>query len=478
MHRPITRTISASAVLSCCGLLIAGCAVSDDVSTDDVDDVDTIEQDICADPPCDGDPEGGGQRPKPKTPRVTARTGSSLTVSYTIDSGWTSYQLQRRPFGGTWTLGAGTNNPAAGSRSYTDSGKTADTRHCYRLRAVNAAGTTTTPEACGLTSSPASATNPRINRLQLRVEVSDIADAGTTADVSARLSSLSLPVMHFNALNPAPRRIGNDWIDSFATNNTFTYELELHGMQRLRDISEISLHNWGTDALCVERIDLLVNGGVALTKIFGASSCRVIETEAGSVHPPELLISFDEIRLVPSFTNFTNPGPVFEIRREETEARIEAMIGNIIFNQDVKWGTFGNRAVQATFLSPSSMRVAVDLEGEVEDLPNPHVDFDFDLVLGRARSPSNTGWDLTADVVNVTSSVDFSWWTDLLAAAFGPLGLTAMEVLEHHIEDGIEESFALETQRIPMGDGACSFPNVPTVRVDSIASIWSECGPP
>jgi hypothetical protein len=482
-------------VIGLCGLLLVvgavGCVATggDDEFADDEfadDELGQIEQSICADPPCEGDPEGGGQRPVPAAPRVIAGAWSStfgtgnLTVQWTIESGWTHFTVEKRPFGGSWTFFNGGPNPNPGTRSLTDHGKTADSRWCYRLRATNAAGSGTSPQACGLTPSPASETNPELNRLQLRIEVADVTDAGSESKVSSRLNSLSFPPMHFNALNPAPRKVNGNWVDSFERNVNFVYELELKEARRLRDITEISIRNWGDDALCIERAVLLVNGQVVLNKLFGltASTCRWIETDSGGT--PEVVIPFEELRATPGFTNFVNPDFSPSIPRAEIEARVEAVVGNLIWGERARWGKFsGDRAVEAQFVGPQTLHVDLDLEGLVGGpLPNVEIDLDFDAFIELTGNATN-GWNLRFDIFNLGTTADFPWWAETVVFALGAIGVGVYDIMffiERYIEDAIEEQFDLEAQEFPLGEG-CPSPFRTTVRVTPEAGLQFECVP-
>ncbi|HLL22029.1 MAG TPA: hypothetical protein VK427_07855, partial [Kofleriaceae bacterium] len=277
-------------------------------------------------------------------------------------------------------------------------------------------------------------------------------------------------------LNPAPRLVGNSWIDSFARNTTFTYELSLGSIRSLRDITEISLRNTGADALCVERIDLLVNGGTAMTKNFGAT-CRNIETESGSPHQPEIVIPFEELRATSSFTGFVSPG-FAPITRGEVEARLEGLVGEKIWNTKAKWGKFsGNRAVEASRTNASTLHVDLDLEGIINNLPNVEVDVDFDLVVALARS--GAGWNLTFDVTNIVAGADFPWWTEVLGGSLGVVvgGVTyyGIEALERHIEEQIQSSFTFAQVGAPFGDAACPAPSVPFVTVNVNAGLDIGC---
>jgi hypothetical protein len=460
MRKPTT---SFAIITGLCGLL-AACVVDDDTP------IDQIDQAICNDTeenPCD-DPEGGTREPRPEKPRVVGRDfdktdGHELTVQFTVDDDWTSYRLEKRRTGASWGFATSGTPTVDETRTYKDSGKGHDERWCYRLQATNAAGTAISNEACGLTETPDDRVpNPRVHRLQLLVKVAGFSDAGTENMITAHLSTMTVPGVHFNALNPAPRLEGDDWIDSFASGREFTYELELRQVQRVRDISEIRIHNSGDDALCIERLELLVNDTPAFEKFFGPtpSTAACIETQYGSSHGPTLLVAFDELRASPDFTSFVSPELDLNtgiIRRDEIERRVEAVVGNFIWaDERVWWGDFhGDRAVEASFVDPQTLHFDLDLQGD-GFFSNFEIDLDLDVRVGIGVTEG--GFGLAFDVIDVETSAAYPFWSEVIGYSLGIVvgtGVYDVEwLIERLVEDAIESGFTVEGTPVSIG-GVC-----------------------
>jgi hypothetical protein len=472
-------SIKTSSIVLALAITTTAAACLDDAQTADET---TTEQSICA----QEDGCIGAGPPSPAQPRVTQRSQTSLSVEYSVDESWSSFSLQRRVPGGLWgtatSIGLGTDT----TRTFFDGNKSADARTCYRVRAANSVGTRYSSEVCGLTLPSQGMSNPALSRLQLRLKVANVSDAQTGDRIGVQLSRMSLPAANITGLNTAPRRFVNPtgwpaytWVGDFARGRDFTYELELRNLANLRDISEITLSNYGSDAICVELLELVVNTQVVVTKDFGVSTCRWIERGV-------LTVPFEELRSTPAFTGFVSPSPSFSVSRDEIEARLEGMIGNAIWSRsDVDWGMiYGDRAVETWRLTDSRLHVDLDLEGIANNAPNAELDVDFDIALRFARNETNTGWDLVFDVQNFNTAIDLPWWTEVLGSvcslsAFGASlpgnGENCATYIEQYIEQEIEKSFSVKSQRVPiasdrnLSDWGCTQPTV-TVVADPTAT--------
>jgi hypothetical protein len=443
-------------------------------------DTDELTEAVCYDPDtCYTEPPPAQPPPAP-VPIATARTTSSITVQFTtvtVDQ----TQLYRRAPGGTWTLlrtWAG-----GGARTLTDTGRGADQMSCYKVRVSNEHGTTDGTEACAVTL-PISNIVP-VNRLQLRVTVADVTDAGTSNKVSAKLGSTTLPGHNHTGLNYHQ----ND----FGRGSQFTYDLGLENVTELHDITEITLSNFSSsDGMCVAAFTLYVNGGAAYTQSFGntATTCRWI---GGSGHPSSYTVTHAMLRASSGFTAFSSPAVPTEYRwidgvfhacisipRDEIESRLEGMVGDKLWGQsDIYWGpVYGRAAVEAAKRDDRTLKIDLDLADNSPYTPDPEVDMDFDI--GVALTPvAGGGYNLDLDVRNLHVSVDYPWWFETLGIAFAPICLAATEsdcvtAVENVIADAVKKGFTLESRRIPLAAaGACEL--TPIARVDVDGSLLLAC---
>lgn len=490
------RATAVAAAVAVATFVFAACGTEADAAFAPEDDVDVdvvvdgaAELALCADPDgCGADPETSAPTPAP--PTFGVRTDTSSTVQFVVNSGWTSYALQKRAPAGAWATATSTGLVVSGNtRKYVDGGRTPDTVRCYRLRATNAWGTRYGAERCSLTLPPPGGSNPAVNRLQLEVKVANISEAQTGSAIGVHLNRLAQPGYSFNGLNPAPRFDINapPWflVDSFARGRTFRYELESGGIKNLRDITEINLTNFGSDAVCIESITLFVNGGRAYVKNFGPSTCAWIESEAGSALPRAITVSLAELRAASSFVNFIPPGRAPWLEQDELERRIEGIVGNVIFNSsDVDWGYLVNYdAVGTAATGPNTVHTNLDLEVLAPNWPNPALDVQFDLTFAFVRDPVVPGtWDLEVRAQNLVSSTSNTWWSNVLSplcAAEWVLGGTAQTCttrIDSAVQTALDRSLGNLARAMPLTTDAelaqrnCTVPLVTVSAVDEIAT--------
>lgn len=457
-----------------------------------LDDAASLRQAICADP--DGCPGGdpNPNLPAAPVPTLVARTDTTVEVSIRVEPGLTSWALQRRVFGTTtWgnvrsVSGSLASVPAQTTLSLIDVGRLPDARYCYRFRATNGAGTSYSTERCALTRPAPGTSNPAVNRLQLRLKVADRTDAETNDRVSATLSGLPMPGANFTGLYRAPVPT-TSWVYSgkgytqlttfvtdFARGREVVFDLGLDGIANLRDISQLTLNKIGFNALCLEKVELLVNGGVAFSRVFGTSTCKWIDGDDGYL--PTFTVTMEELRASPQFTAFVSPAAVRAVPMPELKDRVEGLIGNILWGRDdVGWGKiYGPAGVEVPSFTPTSVHFDLDLEGYGTG-PNPEIDVDFDLVPNFQRNEANDGWDLVFDVRNLVSQADFVWWADALAQVCranivaGGSGDSCLTSLEQEIKTKVSRAFSSQGRRVP-GVLDADLPSIcaaPSVTVDA-----------
>lgn len=403
---------------------------------------------------------------------VRGRSDSSLTVEFKVQTGWTSWMLQRRAPGGIWATAASGNNPTSATRSFVDGGRPADSRWCYRLKGTNSFGSKYSAERCGLTSL-VSLVNPPLATATLRVKVANQTDAGTDGSIGVRLSSLQLPGYNFTGLNRA--------IDDFERNSYESYILLPFNLASVRDITELTLTNYGSDAVCIESLELIANDATIFSRNFGSSTCRWIEADAP--HSPTLTIPFEELRADPIFRNFVKP-PVFTgIPVAKLAALLEAIMGSVIWSRDdVDWGQFTGPAVEVKRVSDDTLHVDLDLEGIADNAPNPEIDVDFDLRF--SFLPYGANWILNIEVLNFTSAADFAWWTEVLGSVcyFSGQRTNCATFVEDYIEEEIAKSLGgqLPTPQIlvtaaQLQQLGCTATDRPTVDIDADGSLVFVC---
>lgn len=400
------------------------------------------------------------------------RSDSSLKVEFKVQTGWTSWALQRRPPGGSWATAAAGNNPTSATRSFVDGGRPADSRWCYRVKGTSANGTGYSAERCGLTAM-VSAVNPAIGNLALRIKVANQTDAGTNSRIGVRLSSLALPGYNFTGLSRA--------IDDFERNSYEKYILVPYTLASIRDISELTLTNFNSDGVCIESVELIANDVTLFARTFGSATCRWIDADAPN--SPTLTIPFEELRADPGFSTFTR-APIFAgMPVAKLAALVEAIVGDAIWaNKAVDWGQISGPAVEIARVTNDTLHVDLDLEGIANNKPNAEIDVDFDL---RFRFlPSGADWILQVDILNFHTTVDLPLWTEVLGSLcyLGGTQTNCATMVEDYLEELIARSIggplppgqfvvtAAQLQQI-----GCSSASQPVVELDADGSLVFSC---
>jgi hypothetical protein len=94
---------------------------------------------------------------------------------------------------------------------------------------------------------PAPPEDAPIWRLQMRLRIADIEDAGTDDDVRVQLNSRNSTWLDYGR-------------DDFERNDTFTYDLGMVGIRKISDLEYIRISKTGDDGLALKSFVLLVNG--------------------------------------------------------------------------------------------------------------------------------------------------------------------------------------------------------------------------
>ncbi len=171
------------------------------------------------------------------------------------------------------------------------------------------------------------------------------------------------------------------------------------------------------------------------------------------------------------------------IPRDETESRVESLIGDMIHGTEAKWGhEYGRAYVEATPSGfPGTVHIDLDLEAEVPYWFNPELDIDFDLQYQAACSADGTEAVITIAAQHAQASVDFDWFTEFLSFILpcGPIVseieqqgipdcITALEdYLGSRIQAGFEPIVKSQRQALPAGYQCLSA----NVAVDANANV-------
>jgi hypothetical protein len=255
---------------------------------------------------------------------------------------------------------------------------TANTENCYRIATSTGTGvgpSFNTPARCVITREVRPGINLRVYRLQLRLRVANVADAGTDDALEVRLQSPSWLVPTVTNWKPA----GNStWVDStandFERGSDKVYDLMLDNVATLPDITQVTLAKPGSDSLCVAGLDLYSNGLLAYSRTYGdtAATCAPVGGDA------VLSVDYNALR---SSAPWQQVGTVIPTGYDGASLRaiIEAYFGHGLhgFGELRNGGTISN-----TRASEDRLNVSVPIR--VHDVPilgDVDSDVRFDLVL-------------------------------------------------------------------------------------------------
>lgn len=411
--------------------------------------------------PCQTFDEGVGPQPI-AAPTVANRTSNSLTLQWsgaanTPDETYTLLYWA----GGDWTP-----LPGALPTPYVHTGLQSDWKYCYRVSASGPYGLRTSPSACQWTTD---GTDRRVWRVQVELQTAALWDAQTDDSVSVSLNETGSNLT---------------WVDyggdDFWLGDTKTYDLALDKITYFGDINRIRIEKNGTDGWCLAGLRLLVNGREAFAESFASEpdGCRWIDGD--DEHQPFHQVSYEALRAHPSWAANAAPIPVsfdfvsaapqikatLSVRRDETESRIESMVGDLLHGSEAHWGDrHGDRYVEASWGGQAG-RIAVDLDLEVSSWWfDPELDMDFDLRYAAKCSLDQNQIVVDIFTENLRAQVDYDWFAELLstvlpcaplATVIGPHPvLDCVTSLENYIAKAAEARFnAITTsvsQQLPAG---------------------------
>jgi hypothetical protein len=381
-------------------------------------------------------------------PAIPDRTSNSLTVQWSsVTLAGELYRLQYSSGSTTWYSLGLVNSPA----TYVHGGLQPDRKYCYRIQASSTNGIRTSPSACRYTID---ASRDKVWRVELELRTADIDDADTDDSVSVSLNEAGT---------------NHTWLDyardDFERGTNYRYDVALEKLEYRSDINRIHIRKTGTDGWCVAGFGLFVNGVLAYDHSFASlpSGCHWIDGNDG--HLPTFTVNHSTIRAQLAWQQFDQPQRfvlnlsqlplvIAEVRvpRDETESRVESIIGDVIHGTELEWGQlYGDRYVEASYQGYGE-RVHVDLDLDKGSWWfDPEVDIDFDL-----RYQASCSEDQTEVIVNVTTAnldvnVDYDWFAEALSFVL-PCGLVVSPItgevvvdcissLERHIEGKVRAAF-------------------------------------
>jgi hypothetical protein len=258
--------------------------------------------------------------------------------------------------------------------------------------------------------------------------------------VSARLNDYNLTWMDYGR---------ND----FERNSVFSYDLVQDGsLAKLGDITMLRFSKTGSDGLCLRALTLYVNG-VAICNLDYGPSGRWLDNDGTDRRT--ITLSSAALRAHPYWVNFPITVPARYLSRAELESRIEGIVGNEIKGQSVYWGHLYGRAVEVTKKDDRTIHVDLDLAYDLTALPDPEIDFDFDV----SFSCSNGRVVLT--IKNVKVNVETAWYVEVLGA------IIWTELAEWYIGHRIETSIGTITRTL-------GTPYCPNMHVYSDGTVMME----
>jgi hypothetical protein len=292
--------------------------------------------------------------------------------------------------------------------------------------------TTTTRKRTTTTQASDRTDNFTVWRLQVRVVVGDVGDAGTDDDVMVQL-------------NGANRTQLDSPANDFERNSSRLYDLPLTGVGRMKDISSLTIQKVGADfktgddGVCVARVDLLVNGVLAFDGFPSPSGpCLWLDSDPGEL--TFFNFSGTTLRTDNAWLAYQQPGPPLVIPADEWRGRIEGIVGNSIASNALYWGDISGEAVELSGDGGPVLHVDLDLAADAPLLPDPGVDIDFDLVFSCATQPDGK-IQLEITSTNVHAEADSSIFWELIT-------FDLIDFLDSHVTDSVKTGFKPISQSI------------------------------
>ncbi len=423
-------------------------------------------------------PPEEGNKPYPvKTILITDYTDSSISLRWHDRSlVEDSTLLRRRREGGSGWEDAFTYGPVTGFHDIIDEGLDPDQRYCYQLVATNEHGSSYSPQRCAYTNG---SEEEKIFRAQLRIKTANISNADTDDKVRVRLNAapggLTVPMGNVTVMDYGQ----ND----FERGDLFSYDLELSGITNLTDVTMFSISKSGSNGLCMESIELLLNNHSVYVDDFSneANKCHWLDNEDGKSNT--YTVFHESLRSSPGWLNFQTPLQL-SIARDEIESRIEGLIGHLFSSiNQAKWGDKHGRAwVEATYRTDESLSVDLDMEAVVPYWLNADLDIDFSVAVGFKEEGGE--WHFKLEVANLESSTDFDWFTNAMGFLLpcGPVISVVLDegipdcitYLEEYIDERVESSFQPIARSFTIIN-PCPTGTIPQATVSTNADINFSC---
>lgn len=211
-----------------------------------------------------------------------------------------------------------------------------------------------------------------ICRIQLKVKTNTIKNANTDSPVWVQLNANDDPFY----LNLG----GNDR----EKGKTDIYDILSSNVNQIGDIKMIKMGIKGDDGWNFREMELIVNGVEIYKKVFSSSGQWIDSND--KKHPKTYTVSTKTLRNYPnwnynSLTNHIYKAPVM-IPVSMITSFVESAVGNSLYNvKNITWGhRSGREYVAAKRINDNTLRFDLDLTYKVDNLPDPEVDVDFDLV--------------------------------------------------------------------------------------------------
>jgi hypothetical protein len=315
--------------------------------------------------------------------------------------------------------------PKLTTHSHTDLNLQPETRYCYQVETHNAEGARKSQFVCAYTASDSAIS---VWRLELRVRVANLEHAGSDNPLRVMVDG--------NGEFLATETFLDYGRDDFERNSDFTFDLNFDHLEELSDISGLRIQNHGSDDhLQIRELALLVNHHEVFTRVFGNTNGSALDLgDYGG-----FAVDHAELRNNPAWGGFVaasasdrtfNLPPVrvaengrlqVEISREEVVSRIESLVGHLLhadasLRDRLTWGELDGPAVEVSRVDSSNIRIDLDLEVTINNLPNPDLDLDFEMQVTK-RCDQNDAHRMLIDLKskNFTADADYPLWLDIVS---------------------------------------------------------------
>ncbi|OAH97856.1 hypothetical protein [Methylomonas methanica] len=330
--------------------------------------------------------------------------------------------------------------------SFLDENASANAENCYAIIVSDATGSgasLTSPQRCYITRDGRD--ELVVHRLQLRIRVPDVKNAGTDNGVEVLLQTPTGLVTTVTNWYP---RGNHTWLDStdddLERGTNKTYDLMLNNISQASDITLISLRKPGNDSVCIAEFELLIDGQSAFQKNFGTSQapCQWLNSNN------QLTAFRSEIRSSSAWNNLDLPF-FFGIDGDWLRSRIEATFGHSLHGK----GELRNGSTTTSrFVSESKLAMSVPIiVHDASILGDVDSTVHFDLVL----SPTE---DANGDPVTKLSIENIDADSFDLAAVLLPVVSPILYGVSTTIEGQVQQFAPVIIGDVPAGTHPCFSP--------------------